>query len=189
MAKPPLDADVLCRRCDPRALPFATTHELAPLTERVGQARAEEALQQSEMRFRDLVENTSDLIWEWDAQGRYVYCSPALEGTTGMHPEQLLGHTFLDVATPEEWAARKPVLDDLRKFGRVNKPVRPWLGLYSTEIEDKIVIVGIAPKGPAARAELKTGDVVLSVAGEDISTLVGQPLSTPGDRCNHRGGL
>jgi S1-C subfamily serine protease len=64
-----------------------------------------------------------------------------------------------------------PVLDDLRKFGRVNKPVRPWLGLYSTEVEDKIVIVGIAPKGPAARAELKTGDVVLSVAGEDISTL------------------
>src|SRR5258707_2164786 len=30
-----------------------------------------------------------------------------------------------------------PVLDDLRKFGRINKLVRPWLGLYSTEIEDK----------------------------------------------------
>ena len=24
----------------------------------------------------------------------------------------------------------KPVLDDLRKFGRVNKPARPWLGMY-----------------------------------------------------------
>ena len=60
----------------------------------------------------------------------------------------------------------KPILDDLRKFGRVNKPARPWLGLYSTEIEDKIVAVGIAPKGPAARAELKTGDVVLAVKGE-----------------------
>ena len=64
-----------------------------------------------------------------------------------------------------------PILDDLRKFGRVNRPVRPWLGLYSTEIEDKVVIVGIAPKGPAARAELKTGDVVLAVAGENVSTL------------------
>ncbi|MGB8103578.1 MAG: S1C family serine protease, partial [Pseudolabrys sp.] len=53
-----------------------------------------------------------------------------------------------------------PILDDLRKFGRVNRPVRPWLGLYSTEIEDKVVVVGIAPKGPAARAEIKTGDVV-----------------------------
>jgi S1-C subfamily serine protease len=67
----------------------------------------------------------------------------------------------------------KPILDDLRKFGRVNKPARPWLGVYSTEIEDKVVIVGIAGKGPAARAEIKTGDVVLSVAGQNVSTLAG----------------
>ncbi len=67
----------------------------------------------------------------------------------------------------------KPILDDLRKFGRVNKPARPWLGVYSTEIEDKVVVVGIAPKGPAARAEIKTGDVVLSVAGQNVTTLGG----------------
>jgi S1-C subfamily serine protease len=65
----------------------------------------------------------------------------------------------------------KPILDDMRKFGRVNKPARPWLGLYSTEIENKIVAVGIAPKGPAARAELKTGDVVLAVKGENVTSL------------------
>jgi S1-C subfamily serine protease len=65
----------------------------------------------------------------------------------------------------------KPILDDLSKFGRANRPVRPWLGLYSTEVEDKVVAVGIAPKGPAARAELKTGDVILAVAGTKISTL------------------
>ena len=64
-----------------------------------------------------------------------------------------------------------PILDDLRKFGRANRPVRPWLGLYSTEIEDRIVVVGIAPKGPAARAEIKTGDVVVAVKGERVSTL------------------
>lgn len=66
-----------------------------------------------------------------------------------------------------------PILDDLRKFGRVNRPVRPWLGVYSTEIEDKVVVVGIAPKGPAARAEIKTGDVVVAVNGDRISTLAG----------------
>ncbi|HET9717998.1 MAG TPA: S1C family serine protease [Pseudolabrys sp.] len=67
----------------------------------------------------------------------------------------------------------KPILDDLRKFGRANRPVRPWLGLYSTEIEDKIVTVGVAPKGPAARAEIKVGDVVLAVKGERVSSLAG----------------
>ncbi|QUS41755.1 serine protease [Tardiphaga alba] len=62
----------------------------------------------------------------------------------------------------------KPVLDDLRKFGRVNRPARPWLGLYAAEVEDKVVVVGIAKRGPAARAELKTGDVILAVDGEEV---------------------
>ena len=67
----------------------------------------------------------------------------------------------------------KPVLDDLRKFGRVNKPARPWLGMYTAEIENKIVVVGISAKGPASRAELKAGDVILAVKGERISSQTG----------------
>ena len=63
----------------------------------------------------------------------------------------------------------KPAIDDLRRFGKVNKPARPWLGIYATEIEDRVVAVGIAPKGPAARAELRTGDVILAVKGEKVT--------------------
>ena len=63
-----------------------------------------------------------------------------------------------------------PVLDDLRKLGRVNRPARPWLGMYSAEIEDRVVVVGVSAKGPAARAELKAGDVILAVNGENISS-------------------
>lgn len=64
-----------------------------------------------------------------------------------------------------------PIKDELMKFGRTSKPVRPWLGLYSTEVEDKVVVVGVAGKGPAARAEIKTGDVILAVKGEKVATL------------------
>src|SRR3954470_14875289 len=64
----------------------------------------------------------------------------------------------------------KPVLDDIRKFGRVNKPSRPWLGLFTTEIDNRVVVVGIASKGPAARAELKNGDVILAVNGDKITS-------------------
>ena len=67
----------------------------------------------------------------------------------------------------------KPVLDDIRKFGRVNKPARPWLGMFSTEIDNRVVVVGIASKGPAARAELKTGDVILAVNGEKVTSQTG----------------
>jgi S1-C subfamily serine protease len=66
----------------------------------------------------------------------------------------------------------KPVLPDLTTYGRVNKPARPWLGLYATEIDNNVVVAGIAAKGPAARAELKTGDVILAVKGEKVTTLL-----------------
>lgn len=64
-----------------------------------------------------------------------------------------------------------PVIEGLTRYGRVDRPVRPWLGVYSTEIDDKLVVVGIAPKGPAARAELKTGDVLVAVDGKKVTTL------------------
>jgi S1-C subfamily serine protease len=67
----------------------------------------------------------------------------------------------------------KPILDDLLTLGRPNKPPRPWLGLYATEIENKLIVVGLAKDGPAQRADLRTGDVLLSVAGSEVTTLAG----------------
>ena len=66
-----------------------------------------------------------------------------------------------------------PVLDDLRRFGRVNRPARPWLGMYSTEIDNRVVVIGISGDGPAARAELKAGDVILAVKGEKVTSQAG----------------
>jgi S1-C subfamily serine protease len=67
----------------------------------------------------------------------------------------------------------KPILEDLLTIGRPNRPPRPWLGLYATEVEGKVVIVGMAEDGPAQRANLKTGDLVISVAGTEASDLAG----------------
>ena len=67
----------------------------------------------------------------------------------------------------------KPIFDDLLKFGRRNAPPRPWLGLYATEVENRLVIVGLADRGPAKRADLHTGDIVLAVAGTEVSDLAG----------------
>jgi S1-C subfamily serine protease len=67
----------------------------------------------------------------------------------------------------------KPILDDMVRFGRPNRPARPWLGLYATEVEDKVVIVGLAGRGPAQNADLRTGDMVVAVAGTEVSDLAG----------------
>jgi S1-C subfamily serine protease len=66
-----------------------------------------------------------------------------------------------------------PVLEDLRRYGQVNRPARPWLGVYAMEDEDTVVIGGLADGGPADRAGLRTGDHVLAVEEEEVTDLAG----------------
>ena len=64
-----------------------------------------------------------------------------------------------------------PILDDLLKLGRVDRPPRPWLGVYVTEAGERLVIAGLAPGGPAEKAGLRVGDVVLAVSGAKPASL------------------
>jgi S1-C subfamily serine protease len=65
-----------------------------------------------------------------------------------------------------------PILDDLAR-GRAARPPRPWLGVLSQEVSSHVVILDVTPGGPAARAELRRGDVIHRVAGEPIKDLAG----------------
>ena len=47
-----------------------------------------------------------------------------------------------------------PILDDLLRYGRVNRPARPWLGLYAMEDDEALVVGGLADNGPADKAGL-----------------------------------
>lgn len=67
----------------------------------------------------------------------------------------------------------KPILDDMLRFGRPKGPVRPWLGFYVADSDDKIVVMGLANKGPAQRAKIETGDVVVAVDGDHVDSLAG----------------
>ena len=63
-----------------------------------------------------------------------------------------------------------PVLDAVAAGGN-DLPARPWLGVVAQEIDDKVVIVGTSGDGPARRAGLKEGDMVLAVGGHEVSSL------------------
>ncbi len=65
----------------------------------------------------------------------------------------------------------EPILPDLMKFGRRKEPPKPWLGLYATELEDKIVVVGRSQRGPARRANLHNGDIIEAVGGRPVTSL------------------
>src|SRR5689334_23136709 len=64
-----------------------------------------------------------------------------------------------------------PILEDMVKTGKANRAPRPWLGLYVTEADSRLVVAGLAPGGPAEKAGVELGDIVLDVAGTRPSSL------------------
>jgi len=64
-----------------------------------------------------------------------------------------------------------PILDELLTHGRPNHPPRPWLGVYTGESESRVVISGVLPKGPAAAAGMRAGDIVWAVRDEGVTSM------------------
>jgi S1-C subfamily serine protease len=67
--------------------------------------------------------------------------------------------------------ALKPVQDELLSYGRRNRAPKPWLGLFSTESDGKVVIAGLSERGPAAAAGMRVGDIVWAVRDESVQSL------------------
>jgi len=113
--------------------------------------------------------------------------------TTPPHPEwsgaalldaggRLVGIGSLFVQEAEDDEVRKgnmfvpidellPILDDLVRSGRSARPPRPWLGMYASEDDRRIVVGGVAQGGPADAAGVRKGDLVVAVADKRVSTL------------------
>ncbi|MGB8656403.1 MAG: PAS domain S-box protein [Candidatus Zixiibacteriota bacterium] len=64
--------------------------------------RAEEALRQSEKKYRDLVENINDVIYATNEKGVITYISPRIESLIGYSTSEIIGRNFLDFVPPED---------------------------------------------------------------------------------------
>jgi two-component system, cell cycle sensor histidine kinase and response regulator CckA len=70
-----------------------------------GQRAVERALRDSDAKYRLLAENSTDVIWTMELDGRLTYVSPSVRSMLGFSPEELTGRPFDEHLTPE--SARK----------------------------------------------------------------------------------
>jgi len=65
----------------------------------------------------------------------------------------------------------KQILPALKSTGKAARPPRPWLGLYATESEDHVIVLGLSDNGPASDAGVEAGDVIVAVGNEQVASL------------------
>jgi PAS domain S-box-containing protein len=73
--------------------------------------RTEQALMKSEEKYRELVENINDVVYELDGQGVIQYVSPSVERVLGYTQTESIGRSIADVLDTED---RMPAVANIR---------------------------------------------------------------------------
>jgi S1-C subfamily serine protease len=79
--------------------------------------------------------------------------------------ERLPGNMFVPIDL------LKPILDEMVATGRQKGGVRPWIGVNSLEEDGRLKVMRVSADGPAERAGIAPGDIILGLAGEKVENL------------------
>jgi two-component system NtrC family sensor kinase len=91
--------------------------------------QVEEALRQSEKKYKNLAEATSDLIWEADERGYFTFVSPKIKDILGYEAKEVIGKIrtldLIPKAEVKEW---------LKRFKEINTKREPFFGFEITHL-------------------------------------------------------
>ena len=65
----------------------------------------------------------------------------------------------------------KPILEDMKSYGRPNRPARPWLGFLVRDDGDHLIVTRVYDDCPADQAGIEAGDLIVEAVGEPVDGL------------------
>ena len=79
--------------------------------------------------------------------------------------ERLPGNMFVPIDL------LKPILGEMVATGRQKAGVRPWIGVNSMEEDGRLKVLRVSADGPADKAGIEAGDIILALSGKTVQTL------------------
>ena len=123
-------------------------------------ARLYAEVEESERRYRHLVDNSPDIVWSVDAEGRFTFFSDSLESRTGWKPEELIGQPFTVLAGEASMAEASEAWESLREDPSHERRVRLELPLADGRISKaEVAMTGTTIDGRFAGAHGAVRDI------------------------------
>lgn len=98
-------------------------------------------------------------------EGKLVGVGSLIVGDATGKGERMPGNMFVPIDL------LSPILADLIANGRTAGAGRPWLGVTTDEMRGHLIVSSVTHDGPADRAGIKRGDLILGVNGEPVNHL------------------